>query len=357
MVRCGFQLGIHLLRASRLFLFGMANSIIIFAIVQSPAKSQSIEAAAEVAKAITVRIEGATQGSGVLIQKSRFDDSYIPLPDGLFEYKVISAWHVLKSNQKGEEINLVTPDGKRYFFTIQDVKRIRDFDLAVFRFKSRSQYQTADTSTIDLYQKAKLLVAGFPLDSSQELTITSGKLVGEATFSLGGGYQILYSNRTSAGMSGGPVLNAEGDLIGIHGQGERDSVMTSKAGKDIKTGVNLGIPSYYIYLEDESFQYNPNKNSTPTLPSDFILMAEMSARKDSSNTQKVVDIYNQGVEFAIASGSAFDQQYMYFGRANAKRNNADFNGVIEDVSILSLANKTVHAVPSVTAWTSLISGL
>jgi hypothetical protein len=36
-------------------------------------------------------------------------------------------------------------------------------------------------------------------------------------------------------MSGGVVLNSDGELVAIHGRGDRDN-------KDVKTGFNLGIP-------------------------------------------------------------------------------------------------------------------
>ena len=91
-----------------------------------------MQSAEEVAKvAITVRIEGGkVQG---LIDKD-FGDNYNHFMV-FFEHKVVSAWHVLKSNQ--EEINVVTPDGNRYFFTIEDVKRIGSRSCS-FKFRSKA---------------------------------------------------------------------------------------------------------------------------------------------------------------------------------------------------------------------------
>lgn len=48
-----------------------------------PVAAQTAEAVAKVAQVITVRIEGATQGSGVLV---KLDDN---------RYTVLTAWHVV----------------------------------------------------------------------------------------------------------------------------------------------------------------------------------------------------------------------------------------------------------------------
>jgi serine protease Do len=61
------------------------------------------------------------------------------------------------------------------------------------------------------------------------------------------GYDMAYTNITRAGMSGGPVFDAAGRIVAIHGQGDRnsqtpgDEVSTALPG-DEKTGFNLGIP-------------------------------------------------------------------------------------------------------------------
>jgi tetratricopeptide (TPR) repeat protein len=65
---------------------------------------------------------------------------------------------------------------------------------------------------------------------------------------IGRGYEFIYTNNTAPGMSGGPILNREGQLIGIHGRGERDQVAIKERGlsENTKTAVNQGIPISYI---------------------------------------------------------------------------------------------------------------
>ena len=48
---------------------GSAVHVLLSAVTQQPAAAQSTEDVAKVAQAITVRIEGATQGSGVLVKR------------------------------------------------------------------------------------------------------------------------------------------------------------------------------------------------------------------------------------------------------------------------------------------------
>ena len=57
-----------------------------------PAVAQDSSAVARIAKAITVRIEGATQGSGVLVKQEGN------------RYTVLTAWHVVKFKKQREEM-------------------------------------------------------------------------------------------------------------------------------------------------------------------------------------------------------------------------------------------------------------
>ncbi len=71
---------------------GITTATTAVVLQQSPAFAQDASAVARIAKAITVRIEGATQGSGVLVKKEGN------------RYTVLTAWHVVESNRPGEEL-------------------------------------------------------------------------------------------------------------------------------------------------------------------------------------------------------------------------------------------------------------
>jgi tetratricopeptide (TPR) repeat protein len=66
------------------------------------------------------------------------------------------------------------------------------------------------------------------------LNFTKGAITANANTANGQGYSLIYNNATLPGMSGGPVLNERGEVVAIHGQGDR-------AADGQKTGFNLGI--------------------------------------------------------------------------------------------------------------------
>lgn len=63
---------------------------------------KSAYAVARIAEGITVRIEGATQGSGVLVKKEGN------------RYTVLTAWHVVEGNRPGEGLAIFTPDEQEH---------------------------------------------------------------------------------------------------------------------------------------------------------------------------------------------------------------------------------------------------
>ena len=88
------------------------------------------------AELITVRIEGAVEGSGVIVQK---DEN---------TYTVATAWHVIKDNAPGEEIVAVTNDKRAHAVDGSSLQKIQNVDLGLLTFKSNTKYSHALLASI-----------------------------------------------------------------------------------------------------------------------------------------------------------------------------------------------------------------
>jgi tetratricopeptide (TPR) repeat protein len=187
---------------------------------------------ADTAKAITVLItESNSVGSGVILQRQ--GDIYT----------VLTAAHVLKNKAS---YKITTPDDRSYEAIGSSIRPAPgSIDLAVVRFKSTAKYLTAKLGNCNVLKSGMdLYVGGFPGASG---TITEsvfifreGKVSANSNKTFENGYSLVYSNDTLPGMSGGAVLNSDGELVAIHGRGDRERLSDGQFGE--KTGFNLGIP-------------------------------------------------------------------------------------------------------------------
>jgi tetratricopeptide (TPR) repeat protein len=103
-------------------------------------------------------------------------------------------------------------------------------------------------SSSQLKADAPMYVSGFPKMPGDSVATTyqfsEGELGAISTRPIGSGYALAYLTDTFAGMSGGAILNQQGQLVGIHGS--RKTRFSDNEGIDptsgLKEGLNLGIP-------------------------------------------------------------------------------------------------------------------
>ena len=121
-------------------------------------------------------------------------------------------------------------------------------------------------------------------------------------------------------MSGGVLLNSDGELVGLHGRGERDE-QSSKGELVMKTGVNQGVPITYYNLFASGSPVVIAK-TTATTSDDYLAQAQASLQK-KGREQTVIRLANQALSIRPnASG--------YFYRAYAKGDLKDYQGAIAD---------------------------
>ncbi len=163
---------------------------------------------------ITVRVvKTNSAGSGVIIGRV----GYI--------YSVLTNWHFVESSIP---CILTAYDNQHQF--IDPPQHLGDADLAVVQFYSDLEYPLAKIASQIPQIGDTVYAAGFPLiigDNENTLDLgnkafrmTQGKISMIPFKSLPQGYRLGYTNYTKPGMSGSPVFDAQGLLVGIHGRGK-----------------------------------------------------------------------------------------------------------------------------------------
>ncbi|WP_017721464.1 S1 family peptidase [Kamptonema formosum] len=211
---------------------------------------------AEIARRVTVRIlydSGA--GSGVIVKREGGT------------YTVLTNRHVVAGSQENG-YTIITEDGAAHAGKwLRDVGRVfGEVDLALVEFKSGESYGVAV-----LGEWGKLSVgdavyaAGFPnwqlkngseIENTREwgvvraFRVTGGKVGMLPAEPLVEGYQLGYTNDIAQGMSGGPVLDGEGKLVGINGRSKYPL-----AGIDAFKFAGGGVPVDEVFLEMEALSW------------------------------------------------------------------------------------------------------
>jgi tetratricopeptide (TPR) repeat protein len=200
--------------------------------------------------------------------------------------------------------------------------------MAVLAFTSSSRYEVAHVGDVkSVSSGSSIYVAGFPLPTSAVPTrlwrFLDGKVIANATIVIPNGYQLLYSNSTLPGMSGGAVMNSQGQLVGIHGQGETDSKMSEQEGVAVKTGTNQAVPIGY-YSQYASGAAVVASSTQATTADDYLAQAKVLLGKKGSE-QGVIRLSNQALATRQSSAA-------YFYKAIARDDLGDKRGAITDYS-------------------------
>ncbi len=164
------------------------------------------------ARAITVKVlAGNTWGSGILIQRQQS------------VYTVVTNAHVIR--RRNAPYFIQTHDGESYQASLLEASHFGGDDLVLLQFHSRElAYQAASfkPAFTFLAKDAEVFASGYPIEAdpfiSRGFVFKSGKVSVLLHKAMAGGYQVGYAIRLEQGMSGGPLLNRQGEVIGINGK-------------------------------------------------------------------------------------------------------------------------------------------
>lgn len=227
-----------------------------------------------------------TSGSGIVIGRKFIKKN----PTALYRYLVLTNAHVAKkSNENGVEgacrFRVETREELIHTACQHPEANFEGTDLSLLYFYSPYEYQEAKISQArgNLKPGDKVFVAGFPCDlasirtkcpSRENFKFIPGEVKKILEKPLVDGYQIGYTNEVIEGTSGGPILNNQGEVVGINGrrEGGNESTYTYQDGSKANRSeieqmrqLRWGIPI------DEYLKQDKNKllETTPLHPERF----------------------------------------------------------------------------------------
>lgn len=207
--------------ALSLITWGSLSSVVLIYLFPATARSRVMRSPQEIkliATAIAVKIISGSDvlGTGFLIEKQ----------DGI--YTVVTNAHVLRAGDPPYRLQV-----RERIYPAQPIsnRKFRQNDLALLQFRSSDNYTIATLSlSSELTKGQDVFVAGYVEDDNKSnSSATSQKELSGFVFNRGkvslilgkaleGGYQIGYTNELKKGMSGGPLLNRWGEVVGINGK-------------------------------------------------------------------------------------------------------------------------------------------
>jgi tetratricopeptide (TPR) repeat protein len=249
------------------------------------------------AKTFTVQIQGIETGSGTIIQHS--GDTYT----------VLTCWHVL--NTPGN-YQISTVDGEQH--QINQVKNLKEVDLAIVEFTSDNSYSVANLGNSEkLIEGVDTFVVGYP-DPIPGIPERTYRFATASIISQLGraddGYHLVHSNPLPPGSSGGAILDSDANLVGINGATTFDG--------NTNTAYGLGIPLELYLSSQDNFAVVSSDNA----PNDLLSVGKRQIKQ--TDYQGAVETFDRAVESDRNSLEA------YYGRGEAYYQLQDFNQAIQD---------------------------
>lgn len=325
---------------------GTATVAMVVTIQSTVLAAKSSQEVARIAQTTTVEINnsmGEAGGTGVIIAKQ--GNSYTVLTANHVVRTIAAQYTVRTYQQKDYQVTNV-----QRFQTNNDGP-----DLAIVTFNTSDEYVAATLGNSDRASiGVDIYVCGYPLPSlgtgkEREFLFTKGVVAGRPQ-SRPRGYTLRYDAITRRGMSGGPVFDILGRVVGIHGEADIDDSVAGDSGQTvaIKTGINAGIPiNIFLGMKSKTeatvaVDNTPTEQDTaarlsnPQTASDY--SARGMVRQREGNSQAALEDFNKAI--ALDNKDALT----YYKRGIVRFNQRDYQGANDDFTqVINLSGDYVPA--------------
>lgn len=217
-----------------------------------------------------------------------FDSVFVVLSDNalgsgfaLGEHCVITNAHVI---QNTSDVNITAYDGKIYHADVYC--KDDDLDIAVLSVPSSDFIPLAIGNTADIKIGEDVIAIGAP--NGMSYTLTKGTLSSNKRIISGESY-LQIDAALNEGNSGGPLLNANGDVIGMN---------TMKMNNSEGLGLAIPIDRILLYMENNEISISndgiievPEIIDTPdstVIPSSDSITAENREKTNKENSQPLI---------------------------------------------------------------------
>ncbi|MEG4281880.1 tetratricopeptide repeat-containing serine protease family protein [Microcoleus sp. A006_D1] len=216
--------------------------VVVFA--PAPIFAMSSPEIAKLAESVTVQINAQTSGGGT---------GFIIAKQGT-TYTVLTSNHVVADTKDTFKIRTNTKKEYQVTRSVLLQKGQNAPDLAVVTFNSAESYPVVTLGDSEQAAVATpIFVFGYPgipasrnYQEERNFEFSPGYVTSRIP-NHPQGYNLRYNAITKGGMSGGPVFDGEGRVVGVHGEGDRDydPVTDGKVRTGLaftKTGFNSAVP-------------------------------------------------------------------------------------------------------------------
>ncbi|EHJ11510.1 tetratricopeptide repeat-containing S1 family peptidase, partial [Crocosphaera watsonii] len=191
----------------------LLGTIATVTLIQPVAVSLSPTEINDKAKQFIVKIDGSDaapkgNGSGSIIGRNGNN------------YQVLTNWHVVSESDNFNDYKIQTSDGTIHAVT--QIKRLNGADLAIINFSSSNSYSVAKLGdSRNLTEGQTIHFSGYPAQKPRSYLFYPNQNINGfiPTASAEDGYEIIFTGAIVPGMSGSPLLNENGEIIGIYGRG------------------------------------------------------------------------------------------------------------------------------------------
>jgi Flp pilus assembly protein TadD len=272
--------------------FLVYTAITFFFITHPSSATPSNNQIANIAKSITVHIDGKNHGTGVIIQHQGTT------------YTILSAAHVFNPQT---HYTILTADGQRHPIAASSIKPLPKVDLATAQFNSSQTYSIAQLgNSTQVHRKDPCYISGYtatPKSTKPTYHFRSGQIEANAPHPIDQGYALAYYAKTLPGMSGGPILDSQGRLIGIQGL----SLVPSASARAINPLSDLS-DRFYMGIPINTF-------------------TKLATTKSTSVTQPLT-----ADDYFIRGSLRLSPDYAsaYYGRANLRAETGDRQSALAD---------------------------